>query len=88
MVLDERKDFLVQLLKQDNVLNVVALHTSLSSFVSSHHLLPKVEAFVLELTTNLQQRADVSQAVHKEPKLLDRLDDVDACGWRRGLETG
>jgi hypothetical protein len=77
MILDEGLQTLVKLDKQPDVLCAVLLHSVLGFNVAFFYLSPQFEAFMLELTTDPEERSNPRKTIEQQPKLLDRLDKID-----------
>lgn len=85
VVPDVRADFLIQLLKEKDVLSAVLLHLLLSEDVAVVDLDPERHTLVFELAAQSEERSNEAQSVHEEAELLHGFEDVDRSRsrWRR-----
>lgn len=74
MIEDDWNEALVETIRQADVLNTVAFHSTLGCYVAVHHLGPETEPFVFDLLTNFKVRAYEHEAITEQPKAsLDGL---------------
>src|SRR5690606_22336786 len=81
---DSRKQLVVELLSDHNILDVVLLHLLPSLVVAGHALDPELMSPVLDLVVQPELLGDVVELVAREPEvLLDDLQEVDLRVRRR-----
>src|SRR5690606_21553066 len=86
---DPRKQLVIKLLSDHNILDVVLLHLLPSLVVVGHALDPELMSPVLDLVVQPELFGDVVELVAREPEvLLDDLQEVDLRVRRRRSQAG